>query len=240
MSVLLKLGAAAPAVELDAAIVDLDGTMVNTIGDFAEAISRMLADLQLPALPAQAIEHMVGKGTEHLLRSVLAHVLQQAGQPQDTLAEAVQQRFAQALQRYEFHYLAINGQYSSVYPGVLEGLQGLKQAGMRLACVTNKPLSFTRPLLAAKGLDGLFEQVFGGDSFAKKKPDPLPLLKACEALGIAPARTLMIGDSSNDAQAARAAACPVVLLTYGYNHGQPVEQVAADGHISSITQLLAQ
>lgn len=240
MSVLLKIGAAAQAVELDAAIVDLDGTMVDTIGDFAEAISRMLADLGLPSLPAQAIEHMVGKGTEHLLRSVLAHVLQQAGQSQEALAEAVQQRFAQALQRYEFHYLSINGQYSRVYPGVLEGLQGLKRAGLRLACVTNKPLSFTRPLLAAKGLDGLFEQVFGGDSFDRKKPDPLPLLKTCEALGTVPARTLMIGDSSNDAQAARAAGCPVVLVTYGYNHGQPVEQVAADGHISSITQFLAQ
>lgn len=117
MSVLLKIGAATQAVELDAAIVDLDGTMVDTIGDFAEAISRMLADLGLPSLPAQAIEHMVGKGTEHLLRSVLAHVLQQAGQSQDALAEAVQQRFAQALQRYEFHYLSINGQYSRVYRG---------------------------------------------------------------------------------------------------------------------------
>lgn len=223
--------------EVDAAIVDLDGTMVDTIGDFAEAIARMLADLQLPALDAALIEHMVGKGTEHLLRSVLAHVLAQAGHPQAALPAAVASLLPTALARYEQHYLAINGQYSALYAGVLEGLQALRAGGLRLACVTNKPLAFTRPLLAAKGLQGLFEQVFGGDSFATKKPDPLPLLKTCEALGTTPARTLMLGDSCNDAQAARAAGCPVVLVTYGYNHGQSVEAVGADALIDSIEQL---
>jgi len=223
--------------EVDAAIVDLDGTMVDTIGDFAEAIARMLADLQLPALDAALIEHMVGKGTEHLLRSVLAHVLAQAGHSADALPAAVARLLPTALARYEQHYLAINGQHSALYAGVLEGLQALRAGGLRLACVTNKPLAFTRPLLAAKGLQGLFEQVFGGDSFATKKPDPLPLLKTCEALGTTPARTLMLGDSSNDAQAARAAGCPVVLVTYGYNHGQSVEAVGADALIDSIAQL---
>lgn len=223
--------------EVDAAIVDLDGTMVDTIGDFAEAIARMLADLQLPALDAALIEHMVGKGTEHLLRSVLAHVLAQAGHSADALPAAVARLLPTALARYEQHYLAINGQHSALYAGVLEGLQALRSGGLRLACVTNKPLAFTRPLLAAKGLQGLFEQVFGGDSFATKKPDPLPLLKTCEALGTTPARTLMLGDSSNDAQAARAAGCPVVLVTYGYNHGQSVEAVGADALIDSIAQL---
>ena len=223
--------------EVDAAIVDLDGTMVDTIGDFAEAIARMLADLQLPALDAALIEHMVGKGTEHLLRSVLAHVLAQAGHSADALPAAVARLLPTALARYEQHYLAINGQHSALYAGVLEGLQALRAGGLRLACVTNKPLAFTRPLLAAKGLQGLFEQVFGGDPFATKKPDPLPLLKTCEALGTTPARTLMLGDSSNDAQAARAAGCPVVLVTYGYNHGQSVEAVGADALIDSIAQL---
>ena len=223
--------------EVDAAIVDLDGTMVDTIGDFAEAIARMLADLQLPALDAALIEHMVGKGTEHLLRSVLAHVLAQAGHSADALPAAVASLLPTALAHYEQHYLAINGQHSALYAGVLEGLQALRAGGLRLACVTNKPLAFTQPLLAAKGLQGLFEQVFGGDSFATKKPDPLPLLKTCEALGTTPARTLMLGDSSNDAQAARAAGCPVVLVTYGYNHGQSVEAVGADALIDSIAQL---
>ena len=237
MSVQVTVGAQALHLEVDAAIVDLDGTMVDTIGDFAEAIARMLANLQLPALDAALIEHMVGKGTEHLLRSVLAHVLAQAGHPQAALPAAVARLLPTALARYEQHYLAINGQHSALYAGVLEGLQALRAGGLRLACVTNKPLAFTQPLLAAKGLQGLFEQVFGGDSFATKKPDPLPLLKTCEALGTTPARTLMLGDSSNDAQAARAAGCPVVLVTYGYNHGQSVEAVGADALIDSIAQL---
>ena len=113
----------------------------------------------------------------------------------------------------------------------------LRASGLKLACLTNKPTSFALPLLAAKGLDGYFSQVFGGDAFARKKPDPLPLLKTCEALGTAPGRTLMLGDSSNDAQAARAAGCPVVLVTYGYNHGEPVRAVDADGFIDSFEEL---
>jgi phosphoglycolate phosphatase len=111
--------------------------------------------------------------------------------------------------------------------------------GLRLACLTNKPTAFARPLLQAKGLDGYFSEVFGGDAFDRKKPDPLPLLKTCEALGSEPARTLMIGDSSNDAQAARAAGCPVVLVTYGYNHGEPVRSVDADGYLDSLDELAA-
>ena len=139
---------------------------------------------------------------------------------------------------YQRHYLAINGQYAAVYPGVAEGLAALRAAGLRLACLTNKPIAFALPLLEAKGLSGFFSQVFGGDAFERKKPDPLPLVKTCEALGTAPARTLVVGDSSNDAQAARAAGCPVVLVTYGYNHGQPVQSVDADGWVNSLAELL--
>ncbi|NMM86741.1 phosphoglycolate phosphatase [Rhodococcus sp. SRB_17] len=221
---------------LDAAIIDLDGTMVDTLGDFAEALNRMLRDLALPALAATRIEPMVGKGSEHLLRSVLQHVLGQAGQA--PTAVEVEALYPRAWERYQHHYLAINGQYARLYPGVAEGLQALKGAGLRLACLTNKPTAFALPLLRAKGLDGFFEHVFGGDAFERKKPDPLPLLKTCAALGTAPARTLMVGDSSNDAQAARAAGCPVVLTTYGYNHGQPVTAVDADGWVDSLMQLV--
>ncbi|WP_159917809.1 phosphoglycolate phosphatase [Pantoea sp. 18069] len=213
--------------DFDAAIVDLDGTMVDTLGDFSAALNGMLADLQLPAIAAASIETMVGKGSEHLIRSVLAHV---------NVAD-IEALYPQAWERYQHHYLAINGQYAQVYDGVREGLQALRAQGLRLACLTNKPLSFAQPLLAAKGLDGLFEQVFGGDSFERKKPDPLPLLKTCEALGSAPAHTLMIGDSSNDARAARAAGCPVVLVSYGYNHGEPVRDVDADACIDSLQEL---
>ena len=224
----LTLPAPAQALEIDAVMVDLDGTMVNTLGDFAEALNRMLADLKLSAIAPQVIENMVGKGSEHLIRSVLAHVG----------AQDVEALYPQAWQRYEHHYLAINGQFADVYPGVYEGLQALKSMGLRMACLTNKPLSFAKPLLAAKGLDGFFDCVFGGDSFARKKPDPMPLIETCKALGSAPARTLMVGDSSNDAQAAHAAGCPVVLMTYGYNHGQSITAVDASAYLDSLSQLV--
>ncbi|MDH1335752.1 phosphoglycolate phosphatase [Comamonas thiooxydans] len=224
----LNLPAPAAALELDAVMVDLDGTMVNTLGDFAEALNRMLADLQLPAIAPQIIENMVGKGSEHLIRSVLAHVE----------APDIDALYPRAWQRYEHHYLAINGQFADVYPGVAEGLQALQSLGLRMACLTNKPLSFAQPLLAAKGLDGFFDCVFGGDSFLRKKPDPMPLVETCKALGSEPARTLMVGDSSNDAQAAHAAGCPVVLMTYGYNHGQPITAVEARAHLDSLEQLV--
>lgn len=222
---------------LDAAIIDLDGTMVDTLGDFAEALNRMLGDLELPPIAAQHIERMVGKGSEHLLRSVLNHVLEHMGKAPTAIE--IEALYAHAWPSYQRHYLAINGHYARVYPGVEAGLQALRHAGLRLACLTNKPTSFALPLLRAKGLEGYFEQVFGGDSFDRKKPDPLPLLKTCEALQTAPARTLMVGDSSNDAQAARAAGCPVVLVTYGYNHGLPAQAVDADGYVDSLELLLA-
>ena len=220
---------------LDAVIIDLDGTMVDTLGDFAEALNRMLGDLELPPIAAQHIERMVGKGSEHLLRSVLNHVLEHMGKAPTAIE--IEALYAHAWPSYQRHYLAINGHYARVYPGVEAGLQALRHAGLRLACLTNKPTSFALPLLRAKGLEGYFEQVFGGDSFDRKKPDPLPLLKTCEALQTAPARTLMVGDSSNDAQAARAAGCPVVLVTYGYNHGAPVRAVDADGYVDALDEL---
>ena len=210
---------------LRAAIVDLDGTMVDTLGDFAVALNRTLDELRLPGIERTAIEQMVGKGSEHLVRSVLSHV---GGAPQ---------QYAAAWDAYQRHYLAINGQHSEVYPGVLEGLALLKSRGLRLACLTNKPTSFAVPLLASKGLDGFFSVVFGGDAFERKKPDPLPLRKTCEALPSEPGQTLMIGDSSNDAAAARAAGCPVLLVTYGYNHGEPVRAVDADGFVDSLAEL---
>ena len=214
---------------LDAAIVDLDGTMVHTLDDFAVALNFMLDELSLERIAPAAIESMVGKGSEHLIRSVLRHVRGNRD-ADEALANA-------AWQSYSQHYLRINGQHSSVYPGVIEGLRALRAGGLRLACLTNKPGEFAKPLLAAKGLDGYFDFVFGGDAFARKKPDPLPLIKTCEALGTRPERTLMVGDSSNDAQAARAARCPVLLVSYGYNHGEPVHDVDADGVIDSLAEI---
>lgn len=215
-----------------AAIVDLDGTMVDTLGDFEVALNRTLADLALPPVTRALVEHTVGKGSEHLIRSVLAHQL-----ANDQGARSVDALYEPAWQRYQHHYQQINGAHSDVYPGVAEGLQALRDAGLVLACLTNKPLAFARDLLAAKGLAGYFSQVFGGDSFERKKPDPLPLLKTCEALGMAPQETLMVGDSSNDAQAGHAAGCGVVLVTYGYNHGQPIRNTPALAWVDALTDI---
>lgn len=214
---------------IEAAIVDLDGTMVDTLGDFVVVLNRMLADLQLPAIDRGFIERTVGQGSEHLLRCTLALSQDAAG---------VQALFPRAWASYEAHYLAINGDHSDVYPGVVEGLERLKARGVKLACTTNKPTAFAKPLLEKKGLARYFSVLYGGDAFERKKPDPLPLLKTCEALGVAPSRTLMLGDSSNDAKAARAAGCPVALVTYGYNHGEPVQGVDADAYLDRLDQLL--
>ncbi|MDM0078245.1 phosphoglycolate phosphatase [Variovorax sp. J2P1-59] len=213
----------------DAAIVDLDGTMVDTIGDFVVALNHMLDDLALPHIDAATVEAMVGKGSEHLIHSVLRHVR--------ATAEDDETWFDRAWPRYQHHYLAINGQHAEVYAGVVQGLSALRARGLRLACLTNKPTAFARPLLASKGLAEFFDVMYGGDAFDKKKPDPLPLIKACEALGTRPERTLMLGDSSNDAKAARAAGCPVILVSYGYNHGEPIRDVDADGFIDSLADL---
>ncbi len=226
--------------QLLAAIVDLDGTMVDTLGDFEIALNRSLADLDLPPVTRALVERTVGKGSEHLIRSVLAHQLalpEVKGLANVCDARSVESLYETAWQRYQHHYLAINGEFAAVYPGVAEGLQQLRDAGLQLACLTNKPLSFAKPLLQAKGLDSFFAHVFGGDSFERKKPDPLPLLKTCEALGVKPSQALMVGDSSNDAQAARAAGCPVVLVRYGYNHGEPVDGVDADAHVDTLTHI---
>ena len=225
-----------------AVIVDLDGTMVDTLGDFEVALNRTLSDLDLPHVTRSMVERTVGKGSEHLIRTVLAHQMalpQAKGVGQGCPAWTVDRLYDQAWSLYQQHYRAINGRFSEVYAGVEEGLLALREAGFALACLTNKPLAFATGLLADKGLSGYFSHVYGGDSFARKKPDPLPLLKTCDALGSAPHETLMVGDSSNDAQAGHAAGCAVVLVTYGYNHGQPIRQTPALAWIDRLSELPA-
>jgi phosphoglycolate phosphatase len=213
--------------DLQAAIVDLDGTMIDTVGDFEVALALALADIGHRPVGRDFILRTVGKGSEHLIARTLAEV----GAPAAL--------FDAAWAAYQRHYLAINGQHSAVYPGVVEGLRALEAAGLRLACLTNKPGAFARPLLASKGLADHFGPVFGGDAFERKKPDPLPLRKTCEALGVPAEHTLMIGDSVNDVLAARAAGCPVVLVSYGYNHGEPAASAGADAVVDRLDQLPA-
>ncbi|MBO4121745.1 phosphoglycolate phosphatase [Cupriavidus gilardii] len=217
------------------AIIDLDGTMVDTAGDFHAAVNAMLQALShlhpalgdIAPLPLPEIVSFVGKGSENLIRRVLDTRLPPA---------AANGLFADALALYNREYLRINGQFSALYPGVEAGLAALKAAGLRLACVTNKPHDFTAPLLDKLGLAPAFELVYGGDAFPFRKPDPLPLLKVCEAFRLEPAQMVAIGDSENDAMAARAAGIGVLLVPYGYNHGKPVQGVDADGIVGSLVK----
>jgi len=226
--------------QIEAVIFDLDGTMVHTLGDFQVALHRTMADLDLPPVSDALIEQTIGKGSEHLIRTLLAHQIERPevkGMGQACPALSVDALFERAWLRYQHHYLQINGQFADVYPGVLAALETFSAQGLPMACLTNKPLSFATALLKEKSLDHFFVHVFGGDSFERKKPDPLPILKTCEALGTLVGRTLMVGDSSNDAQAAHAAGCPVVLVTYGYNHGQAVQDTPAAAWLDSLAHL---
>ncbi len=206
-------------------IIDLDGTMVHTAPDFHVAINRMRAEFALSPLSVETIIEFIGKGSENLIQRVLA-----VDFPQDL----VDTHFDRALQSYQRHYLEINGQFSTTYPGVIEGLERMRELGLKLACVTNKPISFARPLLEKKGLASYFELVYGGDSLPRKKPDPLPMLTVSRDFALEPQHVLAIGDSSNDAEAARSAGCRVVSVPYGYNHGQPVHTIDSDGIVDSL------
>jgi len=208
-----------------AAIIDLDGTMVDTAPDFQVAINRMRDELHLAPLALDTIVDFVGKGSENLMRRVLGV---------DFEKNEVESRFDHALERYQHHYLQINGDHSELYAGVHEGLVAMKKGGVRLACVTNKPIAFARPLLEKKGLIDLFEVIYGGDSLAHKKPHPLPMLTVCNDFDLQPDQVVAIGDSSNDSEAARAAGCRVLTVPYGYNHGQPVQTIDTDGIVESL------
>lgn len=208
-----------------AVIVDLDGTMLDTVPDFYVAINGMRAELGLAPISSEDIALRIGKGSEVLIRTVLAMDYDDAG---------VEQHFQRAFDSYKQHYLDINGQHALFYPGVVDGLKALLEQGLRVACVTNKPIAFTTPLLAQKDLARYFELVYGGDSLARKKPDPLPMLQVCQDFDIAPHQVVAIGDSSNDARAARAAGCFVLTVPYGYNHGESIHDTDSDGVVDSL------
>lgn len=215
-----------------ACVFDLDGTLVDTLGDFALALNQMMGEIGRAPLPRDVIGRMVGKGNEFLLRSALAW----PDPPGPSATDEGLHRTAHA--RYLSAYRALNGAHSTVFPGVVEALDVLRARALPLACLTNKPLRDARHLLDIKGLSGYFAHIFGGDSFGRKKPDPLPLLETCKALGVAPAQTLMVGDSVNDAAAARGSGCAIALVSYGYNHGRPVREIDADAWVDRLTELL--
>jgi phosphoglycolate phosphatase len=206
-------------------IIDLDGTMLDTAQDLHATINRVRHDLGLGPLDIATIVTFVGKGVENLVRRALLV---------DLSAAEAERRFAQAMLSFDKHYHEINGEYATAYPGVHEGLQTMRDKNLRLACVTNKPLAFTMPLLKKTGLQDYFEIVYGGDSFAKKKPDPMQMEQVCADFQLAPQQVVAIGDSINDSQAARAAGCHVLNVPYGYNHGQSIQDIDTDGIVSSL------
>jgi phosphoglycolate phosphatase len=215
------------APRIAAAIIDLDGTMVDTADDFTAGLNGMLAQLDAEETSREEVIGYVGKGSEHLIRSVLAPRF---------AADHAQERFDEALAIYQAEYAKINGSHTRLYPDVEAGLAALRDAGLKLACVTNKPHRFAVELLKQYGLFPLFSVVIGGDSVGKKKPDPLPMLAACDAMQVPPQATVAIGDSENDALAGRAAGMATLTLPYGYNHGQAVQTIRSDGIVSTLLE----
>ena len=213
------------APRIEAALIDLDGTMVDTADDFAAGLNGMLAQLDAEETTREEVMGYVGKGSEHLIRSVLAPRFH---------ADHAEARFDEALALYQDEYAKINGRHTRLYPGVEAGLAALRDAGIKLACVTNKPHRFAVELLQQYGLVQYLEVVLGGDSLPKKKPDPLPMLTACERLDVPPQAAVAIGDSENDALAGRAAGMATLTVPYGYNHGQPVQKIESDGIVATL------
>lgn len=206
-------------------IIDLDGTLLDTVADLAAATNSMLLDFDQAQVPLERVASYVGKGSEVLVHRALSGSLD--GRVEPALA-------ARALASFYRHYERENGRQAQVYPGIHEGLAMMRERGLRLACVTNKPQRFADSLLAATGLAAAFELVLGGDALPRRKPNPMPLLHVCERFAIAPERMVAIGDSVNDALAARAAGMPVLIVPYGYNEGRPAESIDADGVVASL------
>lgn len=215
------------AFNVKAVMFDLDGTLVNTAPELAFAINQMLAELGLPTLSQQQIEAYIGEGAQALIKRSVT-----AGKSTE-VDEALFQR-AQAL---FFEHYANNVTKSKPYPGVPEVLTVLKNKGLKLACVTNKPEKFTLPLLQASGLMDFFEIVVSGDTLAKKKPDPIQLQHICAKFNVMETEAMLVGDSVTDVKAAHAAGCYIVTVPYGYNQGRPVDDSQVDASIDNLSEL---
>ena len=212
--------------EVGAVLFDLDGTLLDTLPDLHAAACAMLHDLGRPPLPLEAIRGYVGRGIPNLVKRVLAGSLAAA----DDSSPPPQA----ALDCFRQHYARENGNRSTLYPGVIEGLEALKAKGIPMAVITNKAEAFTLPLLKSAGLAGYFNVVVSGDLLPKAKPDPMSLIWACGRLGVSPDDAVFIGDSINDFLAGRAAGCHVFLLPYGYNEGRDVQELDCDAIVPTI------
>ncbi|ALG66653.1 phosphoglycolate phosphatase [Beggiatoa leptomitoformis] len=209
-------------------LCDLDGTLVDSMADLANAVDAMMAELELPLCGEEKVRHWVGNGAERLVKRALTN---------DFHAEPDADLFAKAFPLFVTAYAQNNGEHSKLYDGVMEGLLWLQQQGFHLGCITNKPEQFTLPLLEKLDIKRFFPLVVSGDTLPAKKPDPLPLLHAAQFFGVLPADSLFIGDSINDVLAARAAGFSVICVSYGYNHGQDIRTANPDSVLDSLVEL---
>ena len=209
-------------------LIDVDGTLVDSVPDLAYCVDEMMARLGRPPHGEAAVRNWVGNGVERLVRRALIGALD--GEPAESDYERAYPIFLDL-------YAENTSGRSMLYPGVREGLEYLRANGYPLGCVTNKAAQFTEPLLKDLGVYDAFGIVVSGDTLPKKKPDPLPLLYAAENFGVEPRESLMIGDSVSDVKAARAAGFHIICMSYGYNHGQDIRLAEPDAVIDSMAEL---
>lgn len=209
-------------------LIDVDGTLVDSVPDLAYCVDEMLKQLGMPERGEAAVRHWVGNGVERLVKRGLLNQLD--GEPDEPL-------FEKALPIFRELYAENTSKRSFLYEGVQEGLDYMKQSGYRLGCVTNKAGEFTLPILRDLGVEDYFEVIICGDDTPRKKPDPLPLLTAAERMSVKPENALMLGDSQSDVKAARAAGFQIVCMSYGYNHGEDIRSFDPDAVIDSFTEL---
>lgn len=216
-------------------IFDLDGTLIDSVPDLAVAVNAMLDELGYEQVDESVVRGWVGNGSFKLVERALLSVSKAVNETTDdqitmatiTTMGALSDVVQMAHKVFLRHYGALcDGELCAMrtvpYAGVDNGLWWLRSAGFELALVTNKPMRFVPKLLGLFGWEDLFSVVFGGDSLAVKKPDPLPLLMVCERLGVNVCDAVMIGDSKNDVLAGQSAGMATVGLTYGYNYGEPI------------------
>ena len=209
-------------------LIDVDGTLVDSVPDLAYCVDEMLKQLDMPARGEAAVRHWVGNGVERLVKRGLINQLD--GEPDEAL-------FEKALPIFRDLYADNTSKRSHLYAGVQQGLDYLRDSGYRIGCVTNKAAEFTLPILRDLGIADYFEITICGDDTPRKKPDPLPLLTAAERMSVKPENSMMIGDSQSDVKAARAAGFQIVCMSYGYNHGQDIRSFDPDAVIDSFVEL---
>lgn len=210
-------------------LIDLDGTLVDSVPDLTYCVDSMMQALNMPLRGEAAVRTWVGNGVQRLTERALVNDLD--GYPEPELLD-------KALPIFLELYAENTSKRSRLYDGVLEGLDYLQSCpDLVIGCVTNKAAQFTIPLLTNLGIYDRFAIVISGDSLPEKKPHPLPLLHAAETFGIDPSDALMIGDSKSDVKAARAAGFKIACLTYGYNHGEDIRNYQPDIVLDSLVEI---